>query len=88
MKTLYLKDKRLFVIMTIGFVFCFLLGWLFAFNFGGLYETGYKMAYLEMKQLLKEGVRSKSDFYIKGLDDFKFYPRGNDTIGISKDEKS
>lgn len=81
-------NRKFIIIIAFSFVFCFFLGWLFAFNFGGLYETGYKMAYLEMKQLLKEGVRSKSGFYIKGLDDFKFYPRNNDAISIISEEKS
>lgn len=81
-------SKKNIFIMVFSLICCFLLGWLFAFNFGGLYETGYKMAYLEMEQLLKEGVKSRSGFYIKGLDNFKFYPTNNDTITIKSEEKS
>lgn len=88
MKNKIILSKKTILVMIFSFICCFVLGWLFAYNFGGLYETGYKMAYLEMKQLLKDGVKSKSNFYIKGLDDFKFYPRDNDKISITLEEKS
>lgn len=40
------------------------------------YDTGYKMAYLEMKQILKEGYHGNQDFYISGLP-YKFRPQAD-----------
>jgi hypothetical protein len=87
-RNILLTNKRLFIGVAFGVLLSFILGWVVAFNFSGSYETGYKMAYLEMQQLLKEGVKGKTDFYIQGLDSFKFYPRSNDTIAITLEDRS
>lgn len=88
MKKGKLFNKGSAIITLIGAIVSFLIGWVFAFNFSGSYETGYKMAYLEIQQLLKEGAKGKTDFYIKGLEEFKFYPRNPDTIAITLDNRS
>ena len=38
------------------------------------YDTGYKMAMLEIQQLFKEGSQGNSDFYIEGIP-FLFRPQ-------------
>ncbi len=81
-------NKKILIAMILGAFFSFIIGWVFAFNFSGSYETGYKMAYLEMQQLLKEGAKGKTDFYIQGLGDLKFYPRNSDTFAITLDDRS
>jgi hypothetical protein len=50
----------------------FICGWLFGVNDG--VNTGYKVAYLEMDNLLREGVSGGVKFSIRGLN-ARFVPR-------------
>lgn len=79
--------KRLFVgILSIIYGLCCLLaGWLAGIDSG--FDTGYRVAYLEMDSLLKEGIRNKVSFFIEGLN-IKFFPRKDGHILIGREEKN
>ncbi|MEW5744084.1 MAG: hypothetical protein AB1805_01410 [Nitrospirota bacterium] len=69
------KLKRILVILSIPASFA--CGWLFGINEG--VNTGYKVAYLEMDNLLKEGVNGGVKFSISGLN-ARFIPRQDKTL--------
>ncbi len=80
--------KKVFIavaVITYGIV-CAFIGWLAGIDNG--FDTGYKLAYLEMDKLLRQGARDKVSFSIEGLD-IKFKPRGDSkTVKIRTEEKS
>ena len=50
----------------------FIAGWVVAVNFSGLFETGYKMAFLDIKSAIKESDKDGQPFfYMNGI---KFSP--------------
>src|SRR5271169_6263038 len=73
MKTIrfQLYKAVLFVILGIGLP-AFIAGWVVAVNFSGVFETGYKMAFLDIKSAMKEsGEDGQQYFYMNGI---KFSP--------------
>ncbi len=61
----------MFVFLAIG-VPAFIAGWVVAVNFSGVFETGYKMAFLDIKSAMKEsGKDGQQYFYMNGI---KFSP--------------
>lgn len=65
----------------------FAAGWVVAVNFSGVFETGYKMAFLDIESAMRESVKDRQPFfYMHGI---KFYhekktepdgPRGIKTV--------
>lgn len=61
--------------MAIYGIVCLFIGWLAGVDNG--FDTGYRVAYLEMDKLLRQGIKEKVNFYIEGLD-IKFFPGKDD----------
>ncbi len=61
----------IFVFLTIGLP-AFIAGWLLAVNFSGIFETGYKMAFGDIKSAIKESVKDRQQFFY--MNDIKFFP--------------
>jgi|GEM_PF-6219886 len=79
----------IFVILTIGLP-AFITGWLVAVNFSGVFETGYKMAFCDIKSAIKESVKDRQQFFY--MNDIKFSPEklvGNtDSANIKVSEEN
>src|SRR5271157_3052886 len=61
----------IFVVLIIGLP-AFIAGWLWAVNFSGVFETGYKMAFCDIKSAIKESVKDRQQFFY--MNDIKFFP--------------
>ncbi|HEX8948130.1 MAG TPA: hypothetical protein VF790_04160 [Dissulfurispiraceae bacterium] len=67
-----MRKKALIIIVAIGYgILCLFIGWLAGIDNG--FDTGYRVAYLEMDRLLRQGMKDKVSFFIEGLD-IKFHP--------------
>jgi len=69
MKTVQVKlyKAAIFVLFTVGLP-AFIIGWVVAVNFSGVFETGYKMAFMDIKSAIKESVNdSQKYFYMNGI---------------------
>jgi len=79
----------IFVVLTIGLP-AFIAGWLGAVNFSGVFETGHKMAFLDIKSAIKESVKDKQQFFY--MNDIKFFPvkfaKNTDTTNIKVHEEN
>ncbi len=54
-------------IMVIAFP-AFIAGWVVAVNFSGVFETGYKMAFMDIKSAMKESAKDGQQyFYMNGI---------------------
>lgn len=61
------KHKTIFTSLAIG-VTTFIVGWVVAVNFSGVFETGYKMAFLDIKSALKEAhADGRAHFFLNGV---------------------
>jgi len=78
MKTIRLELwKAVAVTVAAVAIPAFITGWLMAVNFSGVFETGYKIAFMDIKTGIREAVRDGQDFfYIEGI---KLYPVGSKT---------
>lgn len=78
MKTIRLELWKAFAWMVAAVAIpAFIAGWLTAVNFSGVFETGYKIAFMDIKTGMREAVRDGQDFfYIEGI---KLYPIGSKT---------
>jgi len=65
------RKSVVFIIAAVGLP-AFIAGWLIAVNFSGVFETGYKIAFLDIKTGLKEAVKDGRPLFI--LNGIKFYP--------------
>jgi hypothetical protein len=53
--------------LTIG-IPAFIAGWVVAVNFSGVFETGYKMAFLDIRSGIKESIKDGQQFfYMNGI---------------------
>lgn len=69
MKTIQLTLYKavLFMVLVIC-VPAFITGWLVAVNFSGVFETGYKVAFFDIKAAVKESVKDGQQyFYMNGI---------------------
>jgi hypothetical protein len=66
-----LYKRVISVVLTIGLP-AFTAGWLVAVNFSGAFETGYKMAFCDIKSAIKESVKDRQQFFY--MNDIKFFP--------------
>jgi hypothetical protein len=69
MKTVQVKLYKaiILVLLAVGFP-AFIFGWVVAVNFSGVFETGYKMAFMDIKSAIKESVSdSQKYFYMHGI---------------------
>ena len=55
MKTVQVKLYKavIFLFLAVGLP-AFIAGWVVAVNFSGVFETGYKMAFFDIKSAIKE----------------------------------
>ena len=61
------KHKAVVISLAIG-VSTFMAGWIVAVNFSGVFETGYKMAFLDIRSSIKEAhMDGRSHFFLHGL---------------------
>lgn len=65
------------IVVVLAIPASFACGWLFGVNDG--VNTGYKVAYLEMDNLLREGVSGGVKFSIRGLS-ARFIPREDKNV--------
>lgn len=65
------------ILVALSIPASFACGWLFGINDG--VNTGYKVAYLEMDNLLREGVSGGVKFSIRGLS-ARFVPREDKNV--------
>jgi hypothetical protein len=84
-----LYKKVICVLLAIGFP-AFVAGWLLAINFSGVFETGYKMAFFDIKSAIKESTQDGQQFfYMNGI---KFFPvkfmENTDSINIQVNEEN
>ena len=73
MKTVQVKFYKavIGISLAIGLP-AFIAGWVVAVNFSGVFETGYKMAFFDIKSAIKESVKDGQPFfYMNGI---KFFP--------------
>ena len=69
MKTVQVKLYKavIFLLLAIGLP-AFIAGWVVAVNFSGVFETGYKMAFFDIKAAIKEAVKDGQPFfYMNGI---------------------
>jgi hypothetical protein len=69
MKTVQFKLYKavMLALLTIG-IPAFIAGWVVAVNFSGVFETGYKMAFMDIKSAVRESVNdSQKYFYMNGI---------------------
>ncbi|MEW6115614.1 MAG: hypothetical protein AB1553_01780 [Nitrospirota bacterium] len=66
-----------FVVLVLSIPTAFIWGWTIGVNDG--VETGSRLAYAEMNNLLREGAAGHTHFMIQGLD-AKFVPRPRKTM--------
>ncbi len=66
-----LYKKVICVVLAIGLP-AFIAGWLVAVNFSGVFETGYKMAFFDIRSAIKESVKDGQQFFY--MNDIKFIP--------------
>jgi hypothetical protein len=77
------------VVLAIGMP-AFIAGWLVAVNFSGVFETGYKVAFFDIKLAIKESVKDGQQFfYMNGI---KFFPvklaKNTDSTNIKVNEEN
>lgn len=72
--------KGLFALVALAIPLAFAGGWLWGIDDG--YNTGYRCAYLEMNNLLIEGLNNGRSFYISGLP-VRFHPQHARTAGYT-----
>ncbi|MCL4490441.1 MAG: hypothetical protein M1510_00840 [Nitrospirae bacterium] len=60
------RNIFIFILTVVYGIICVFIGWLAGVDNG--FDTGYRVAYLEMDRLLRQGVKEKVNFYIQGLD--------------------
>ncbi len=68
-KTIRIKSftAAIFLFFVIGLP-AFITGWVVAVNFSGVFETGYKMAFFDIKSALKESIKDGQPFfYMNGI---------------------
>lgn len=64
--------KMLIIVGAAVSVPAFIAGWLVAVNFSGVFETGYKIALLDLKAGIREAIKDRQPyFYMEGI---RFYP--------------
>lgn len=64
----------------------FAAGWVVAVNFSGVFETGYKMAFLDLESAMRESVKDRQPFfYMHGI---KFYHEKKSEADASKGIKT
>ncbi len=69
MKTVQVKVYKavIFLLLAIGLP-AFIVGWVVAVNFSGVFETGYKMAFFDIKAAVKESIKDGQPFfYMNGI---------------------
>ncbi len=73
MKTVQVKLYRAIIGISLAIGLpAFIAGWVVAVNFSGVFETGYKMAFFDIKSAIKESVKDGQPFfYMNGI---KFFP--------------
>ncbi len=79
MKTVQVRLYRavIFLFLAIGLP-AFIAGWVVAVNFSGVFETGYKMAFFDIKSAIKESVKDGQPFfYMNGIKFFSENVTGN-----------
>ncbi len=61
------KHKKIVKFLAIGLP-AFIIGWLAAVNFSGVFETGYKLAFLDIRSAIKEAHGDgRGHFFLNGL---------------------
>ncbi|MGD0280903.1 MAG: hypothetical protein ABSB95_00910 [Dissulfurispiraceae bacterium] len=77
MQTVQIKLYKavIFLFLAIGLP-AFIAGWVVAVNFSGVFETGYKMAFFDIKAAIKKLDKDGQPFFY--MNDIKFSP-GNFT---------
>lgn len=77
--------KRLIIALlaVIYGLICIGIGWIAGIDSG--FDTGYRVAYIEMDRLLRQGIKERVNFYIQGLN-IKFSPRKESVLKISAEE--
>jgi hypothetical protein len=86
MKTVQVKLYKavIFLFLAIGLP-AFIAGWLVAVNFSGVFETGYKMAFFDIKSAIKESVKDGQPFfYMNGI---KFFSENLKENSVSENNK-
>lgn len=75
-RSIYMQIRKGFIVILL--IICLSLGFFAgaALKMDSVFETGYKYAYMEMANLLKEGSEGRSNFYVSGLP-FKFKPQAD-----------
>jgi len=69
MKTVQVKLYKaiIFLFLAIGLP-AFIAGWMVAVNFSGVFETGYKMAFFDIKSAIRESIKDGQPFfYMNGI---------------------
>ncbi len=65
MKTIQVKLYKAVIFLVLP---AFMAGWVVAVNFSGVFETGYKMAFLDIKSAIKESINDGQPFfYMNGV---------------------
>jgi len=85
-KTIRIKlfTAAIFLFFVIGLP-AFIAGWVVAVNFSGVFETGYKMAFFDIKSALKESIQDGQPFfYMNGI---KIYSENFTENSDSKNSK-
>ncbi|MEW6117513.1 MAG: hypothetical protein AB1553_11490 [Nitrospirota bacterium] len=59
---------------------CLGIGWIAGIDSG--FDTGYRVAYIEMDRLLRQGMKEGVNFYVEGLN-IKFSPGEESVLKIS-----
>ncbi len=69
MKTIRMKLYKSIIVVFFAVAFpAFIAGWVVAVNFSGVFETGYKMAFLDIRSAIKESVKDGQQyFYMNGI---------------------
>ena len=68
MKTVQIKLRKVILALVAIGIPAFIIGWLMAVNFSGVFETGYKMAFMDIKSAIKESAKDrKKYFYMNGI---------------------
>lgn len=86
MKTIEVKLYKavVFLFLAIGLP-AFIFGWVVAVNFSGVFETGYKMAFFDIKSAIKESVKDGQPFfYMHGIKIFSENCMKNDNSETGK----
>ena len=64
METIRVKLHKSIIIALFAVALpAFIAGWMVAVNFSGVFETGYKMAFMDIRSAIKESVKDGQQYF-------------------------